>query len=624
MSIYCPPKYIVPVKDWNAEFLKLEGELDNEQAKITLAQFLRYNLDFSAEWVCGVQLAPYQLIALKAFFLRNYTMCVFGRGAAKSFLTALGAFLISIFEPGTQIIICGPVFRVVKNIFGYLEKIQNNPDAILLKQSLGKLSKGNDLYTWQIGDSMIRGIPNNGQRTRGMRANVLFVDEFFQMSEQIVKEVLTPFLVSPTNVKDRISIRKREDDMIRRGLMKETDRMEFENKTRMICTSSASYSFEYLYRLYQEWTKKIYSTEEVGNATYCVHQVSWEAVPDYLMSKEVIEEARGLNENSPGFRREYRAHFVDDSSGFFSAEKMFKLTVKDGEKPTTRIVGDANKKYILAIDPNLSKSPTGDFFAMSVLELDEENEKATLVHNYGKAGEDLGEIIKYFYYLINAFNIVLITLDNQDGKFIESVNSSNLFQRQGIKFEFIDYDGELKNEDFLNMLKTVRNQYNLSNRKICFKQVFSQDSVRRINEQLQTWIDRGKIIFASRLTASDDYETMVKEQIPYPFDNKDLENIESKEKFVYNLIDNQDDWIPKVKTQCAMIEIDLSSALGKFSFNFPQMLRRDKSPKRARKDNYTALLLGVEGAQAYFNLMKQPKQERQKMFIPQLYGHSTL
>jgi hypothetical protein len=619
--IFCPDKYKSEVKDWNKEFLSLEGELDNETAKITLAKFLRYNLDFTAEWVAGVQLAPYQLIALKAFFLRNYVMCVFGRGGAKSFLTALGAFLISIMEPGTNIIICGPVFRVVKNIFGYLEKIQQNPDAILLKQCLGKYNKGNDLYTWQIGDSTIRGIPNNGQKTRGMRANVLFVDEFFQMSEQIVKEVLTPFLVAPTNVKDRIRIRREEDQMIRKGKMTEADRVQFANSTRMICTSSASYSFEYLYRLYQDWTQKIYSEEEVAGATYFIQQVSWDAVPDYLMSKEVIEEAKGVDENSPGFRREYMAHFVDDSSGFFSAKKMFDLTVKDGNKPNLLIRGHPNKKYLLSIDPNLSNSPSGDYFAMAVLEIDTENERAVLVHNYGVAGSDLSQYIKYFYYLVNAFNIVLICLDNQDGKFIEAVNSSSLFSNTGTKFDFINYDGDGKPEEFQAMLQGCRNEYNLNSKKICFKQVFTQDSVRRINEQLQTWIDRNKIIFASKLTASDEYDFACRDEIPYPFDDADLV-INSKEKFVYDLIDTQDDWISQVKKQCAIIEVS-TTPMGKLSFDLPQMLKRDRNPKRARKDNYTTLLLGVEAAQAYINLMKEPPEQKEAMFIPNMFGNST-
>lgn len=620
--IYCPEKYIIPVTDMNAELMKLEGELDNETAKVTLAKFLRYNLDFTSEWVCGVQLAPYQLIALKAFFLRNYSMCIFGRGGAKSFLTALGAFLISVMEPGTKIIICGPVFRVVKNIFGYLEKIQSNPEAKLLRQCLGPFNKGNDLYTWKIGDSMIQGIPNNGQKTRGMRANVLFVDEFFQMSEAIVKEVLTPFLVAPTDAKERIQIRREEDEKIRQGLMKEEDRVVFKNNTRMICTSSASYTFEYLYRLYEEWTEKIYENKEVGNATYFIQQVSWEAIPDYLVSKEVIEEAKGLDENSPGFRREYMAHFVDDSAGYFSAKKMAALTVKDCDNPHVLIRGEPDKKYVLSIDPNLSNSPTGDYFAMAVLEIDMATEKAVLVHNFGFAGKDLSDFIKYFYYLIKAFNIVLICLDNADGKFIEAVNSSALFKNEGIKYDFIDYDGEVKPEEFNEMLKISRNQYNLNSRRICFKHVFGTDSIRRINEQLQTWIDRSKIIFASRLAPNSHYEDACADDIPYPYDENDIKNI-GKEKFVYNLIDKQDDWISEVKKQCSLIDVK-TSPTGNLTFELPQMLKRDTSIRRARKDNYTALMLGIEACQVYLNLMKTPPKARTQMFTPTIYGHSTL
>ena len=403
--------------------------------------------------------------------------------------------------------------------------------------------------------------------------------------------------------------------------MKENERETFKNNTRMIVTSSASYSFEYLYRLYKEWVDKIYSDDKVSNATYFVQQVSWDAVPDYLMSKEVIEEAKGENENSPGFRREYRAHFVDDSAGFFSAEKMSKLTVKDGENPTVLLKGHPDKKYILSIDPNLSNSPTGDYFAMAILELDEENEKAILVHNYGVAGEDLNTYIKYFYYLIKAFNIEIIVLDNQDAKFIESVNSSALFQRESLKFDFIDYDGDLKNEEFLTMLKKVKNQYNLNSKKICFKQVFSSDSVRRINEQLQTWIDRGKIIFASKIEPSPDYDNVVKEKIPYPYSEEDLKE-GGEGKFVYDLIATQDDWIYQVKKQCALIEID-TSPLGKITFDFPQMLKRDRSIKRARKDNYTALMLGIEGAQAFFNLKKQISNKSNSLWVPKMYRNST-
>jgi hypothetical protein len=172
------------------------------------------------------------------------------------------------------------------------------------------------------------------------------------------------------------------------------------------------------------------------------------------------------------------------------------------------------------------------------------------------------------------------------------------------------------------MIKDMRNQYNLVGKKICFKQIFNQDAIRRINEQLQTWIDRNKVIFASKLVASNDYESSLKEGIPYPFDDEDIK-MGNKEKFIYNLVEMQDDWIYQVKKQLSLIEVG-TSAIGKLTFDLPHNLKRDSNPKRARKDNYTTLLLGVEAAQAYLNIMKQEPAQRQPMWGGIMIGNSTL
>ena len=41
---YCPDKYKDPVVNINKELLELGGELEDKEAKITLAKFLRANL----------------------------------------------------------------------------------------------------------------------------------------------------------------------------------------------------------------------------------------------------------------------------------------------------------------------------------------------------------------------------------------------------------------------------------------------------------------------------------------------------------------------------------------------------------------------------------------------------
>jgi hypothetical protein len=57
-----------------------------------------------------------------------------------------------------------------------------------------------------------------------------------------------PFLVAPQDMADRIKIREMEDKLIKKGAMKESERMEFKNNSKMIALSSASYTFENLFK----------------------------------------------------------------------------------------------------------------------------------------------------------------------------------------------------------------------------------------------------------------------------------------------------------------------------------------------------------------------------------------
>ena len=65
-----------------------------------------------------------------------------------------------------------------------------------------------------------------------------------------------PFLVAPQNMKERLEIREIENRLIEQGAMKEEDRMVFENNSKMIALSSASYTFENLLRPTKSGWKK--------------------------------------------------------------------------------------------------------------------------------------------------------------------------------------------------------------------------------------------------------------------------------------------------------------------------------------------------------------------------------
>lgn len=525
-----------------------------------------------------------------------------------SFLSAIFCFLYMLFNPGTKIIIAGPTFRTSRNIFNELEKIVKNPKAKMLADCFTEEpSKRTDIYTWNINGGSIVAIPLNGEKIRGFRAHILILDEYLLLSKAIVDNVLKPFLAVNSDVTERQLIQDEEEELIKIGAMKESERTIFQEKQKMVCLSSASYTFENLYQTFKEWRDEIYSPEMKTPAKFFISQLSYEAMPPGLISSTVINEAKGEGSND-SFKREWEAQFTDGNDGYFSARKMMACTIPDTERPNLVLSGDKKNKYILAIDSNFSNSESADHFAMAVLELDDEKKDTTLVHQYANAGDDLKNHINYFYYLISYFNIHLIILDSAGGRrFIEAANLSEQFKMNHIEYDFINFDSDLEGEEYERMVREVRNQYNLLGRRICIDQYFTSNWIRNANEYLQSAIDHKKVWFASKIRACASFLDEVA-ATKIPLENLGYENIS-------DLIDDQDILIDTVKKECALIEVK-STAKGTQSFDLPQHLKRSGGKHKARKDSYSALMLGVWGKKIYYSLMEAPSEPIYDNWVP--------
>jgi hypothetical protein len=595
---YTPEKYNRIIPNLNDEYSRLKDTLEDKEAKITLAKFLRSNIGITTELISGIKLWPYQEVVIKAMLNRNFCLNVWGRGASKSFSAAVFCFLQCIFEPKSKILIAGPTFRTARSIFNSIEKITESKGADLLMQAFGAKSKRNDEYDWSINEGSIKAIPLSGEKIRGFRANVLVLDEFMLLPEDIIKNVLMPFLIVPQDIKERISIREQEDDLISQGAMTEADRMEFKNTSKMIALSSASYTFENLYKTYKEWCDNIYSKEPTS-ATYFVSQLSYEALPLEMIDSSITEEAQNGGASHASFLREYCAQFTDGSDSYFSMKKMEECTLKFEERPHSQIKGDSGKQYILAMDPNMSDSPNADYFAMGILEIDRENKNDTLVHCYAGLGS-LNTHIKYFHYLMTSFNIVYIICDNAGADiFFNTYNESQYVNSESEKIKFIDFDSDLEGIEYTRMVQKAKSQYNLENKQIAVTQVFTTTFIRRGNENLQAAIDYKKIWFASKTVANENFfneeiNKRIPEEIIFVEENKDWNKLD--------LIEHQDLLVYNTKKQCSLVEFTTSSR-GSVNFDLPQHLKRSNSPNRARKDNYTALMLAKWGSKCYNDIM---------------------
>src|SRR5210317_1095198 len=90
-------------KDINQQILDLEGSLEENDAKYYLYKFLRENTTFATQLITGVELFPFQHLAIKTMFETDYFLGVWGRGMSKSFTTGLFALMDAIFNQGVEI-----------------------------------------------------------------------------------------------------------------------------------------------------------------------------------------------------------------------------------------------------------------------------------------------------------------------------------------------------------------------------------------------------------------------------------------------------------------------------------------------------------------------------------------
>lgn len=607
-----------PKEDINQEILNLEGFLDENEAKQNLYKFLKDNITFTTSLIGGVDLFPFQHMAIKAMFETDYFMGVWSRGMSKSYTTGVYAFLDAILHQGVEIGILAASFRQSKQIFKKIEDIASKPEARMLANCITKKSKSNDEWLMEIGRSRIRALPlGDGSKLRGFRFHRIIIDEFLLMPERIYNEVIVPFLSVVENPTQREDLYNLETKLIDQGKMTEEERYTWPNN-KLIMLSSASYKFEYMYKLYSQFENLILGAEKgQDKATRAIMQFSYDCAPKQLYDQNLITQAKATMSQSQ-FEREFGALFTDDSSGYFKTSRMAACTVKDGEDPHIEIKGQPEDEYILAFDPSWSESESSDDFAMQVLKYHKGKGTSTLVHSYAMSGTPLRDHIFYFHYLIKNFNIIAIVGDYNGGvQFINAVNESELFKSNKIKIKTIDGDFD-KMDTYKDELRTAKLQYNKKDHRYLILRKPTSDWIRRANELLQANFDHRRIWFGSR-AIDESYNKQRAKKIPIDklkfIRLSDDELKQSGQAKMIDFIEHQYDMMNMTKNQCALIQIT-TSPQGTQTFGLPTELRRQTGPDKARKDSYSALILGSWMVKILYDMQNTKAQDVSSTFTP--------
>jgi hypothetical protein len=505
-----------------------------------------------------------------------------------------------------------------KMIFKKLEEISQNPDAILFKQCIKKISKSNDEWVMEIGDSVIRSLPlADGSKLRGFRFHRIIVDELLLMPEKVLNEVILPFLSVVENPIEREKVGNLEDELIASGLMTEQERYIWPNN-KLIGLSSASYKFEYLYRLYQQYENLIFNpTKNVDtNATRAIIQMSLDALPPKLYDQNLVEQSKATMSRSQ-FDREFGAIFTDDSSGYFLVSKMAECTIPDGSSPTIEIQGEPKEEYLLSFDPSWAQNESSDDFAIQILKLNLETKKSTLVHSYALPGASTKNHIKYFTYCLENFNIVAICGDYNGGvQFIQACNESSIFKQKGIKLRTIDVPFD-NPEDYKADLRSFKSQYDKEAKQIVYLRTPTSKWIRQANELLQANFDHKRIFFASRAT-DDSYFKQRAKNIPIgeiKYSNALALEGESDGAKMIDFIEHQSEMIILTKEECALIQAS-SNPQGSQTFDLPPSLKRQTGQNKTRKDSYSALLLGNWMSRIYYDFKDGGNDDFYETFEP--------
>ena len=605
-------------QDFNDMLLGKKGFLEEKEAKLLLYQFLRENITFTADLISGVKLFPFQHMAIKAMFETDYFMGVWSRGMSKSFTTAIYAYLDAILNQGVEIGIISKSFRQAKMIFKKIEDIASKPGATYLSQCITHKSKSNDEWLLEIGSSRIRALPlGDGDKLRGFRFHRIIIDEFALMPERIYNEVIIPFLSVVENPTQREELYNLETSLIEKGEMKEEDRHVWRNN-KLIALSSASYKFEYMYKAYEQFEQLI---EKGGSKHSDAHRVimqfSYDCAPRQLYDKNLIDQAKSTMSQSQ-FDREFNSVFTDDSSGYFKTSKMAECTLQEGQAPHIEVTGEVGAKYILAFDPSWAESESSDDFAMMVLKLNDDKKIGTVVHSYALSGTNLKQHIFYFYYLLTHFNIVSVVGDYNGGvQFINACNESSLFKKNNLNIKCLNTNFDDR-EHYQEKLLEGKAEYNLQNKTICYLRKPTSQWIRLANELLQANFDHKRIFFGAR-AIDDAYNEQRKKKIPiqklkFLRTSQALDKQTDAAKMI-DFVEHQFDMINLIKGQCALIQVS-TSASGTQTFDLPPNLKRQTGPEKARKDSYSALILGNWMIKLYYDMMDTKVKPVEYTFTP--------
>lgn len=551
-------------------------------------------LPFLCREFFGMEIHPFQGVILREMFLRPFPMLIGTRGLGKTTLLALYAMLRAFLYPGTKVVAVGAGFRQSRFIFEYMSEIwRKSPilqDICLAYNDRAGPHAELDRCTFRIGESVVTLVPiGNGEKIRGLRANVVLSDEFATLNKDVFETVIRGFGAVSSNPIENIKKMAARQKLAEMGFELEDENDKY---NQIVISGTAFYSFNHFAEYWQRYKKIIYSNQDPRALTeifpegkpehfdpndFSIIRIPYDLLPPGFLDQKSIANAKATV-HTGNFQMEYGTVFCGDSQGFFKRSTIEGCTVndrypiigKDGPisfNPTIR--GTPGMKYVYGVDPASER----DNFVITVLEVHPDHRRVVYCWSMSRAKfkelraknitteEDFyGFVARKIRMLMETFPCVGIAMDSQGG----GVGVEEALQRQS----------DLKQNEY-PILDVEKEDDGRIGKRILHLISFADASwVTRANHGLRQDMETKSLIFP----AFD--SILLGESIED--DKQASRTYDSMEDCMLEIEDMKDELTTIVYTQ---------TPSGRDHFDVPDIKVPGMKKGRAKKDRYSALLM---------------------------------
>ena len=389
-----------------------EIEKDKEQKIMETvawrAGYYRANPQRFVSEVLGIHLKLFQKILIWAMMHFNFVMYLAARGQGKTFLTALFCCVRCILFPGTKIVVSSGTLKQANEV---LLKIQDDfmKRSPILCSEIEKCNIGQNDATIGFHNTSWIKTRTSSENSRSARANIIIVDEYRMVDENVLNTVVRKFLTSPRQPK----------------YLEKSEYKHLQERNKEIYMSSAYFKSSWAYRKAQSYTLSFFDDKKKYFICGLPYQVS---VKEGLLSKEQIEdEMSELDFNELVQSMEMECLWFGDTDGsLFNFDDLSnRRKIKNAflplqfynDKITIPKLG-VSEKRILSIDVALMRSTrkkdndSAAIYINSLVQTDSTSYQSNFVYGdafEGLTTDELGLVAMRYFYKYKCTDLVLDT-----------------------------------------------------------------------------------------------------------------------------------------------------------------------------------------------------------------------